>query len=224
LQPVRISGSRVSDNRTGGHGGGLFAQNGIALTISGSTFSGNQAADSGGGLACPFGDGASRVDLTVTGSVFANNSAGFSVGAILALSSGQISISSSVVTGNTTTGNGGGIYAESTATVNGVLLKNVTVSGNSAGALGGGLVILSSPDFHITGGSFMGNRATYGGGIGINGSSGTIIGTPVSGNFASLDGGGIDQLDPGTVTLQIAKVHGNTAPTGPELLGNFTLV
>jgi hypothetical protein len=225
-QPVDISSSSISDNRSAYFGGGLAATGGIALTISGTTFADNHAVNGGGGVLTT-GTGTNKVDITVIGSKFANNVAIQSGGGLNASGDGRVSISSSKVIGNVVSFGGGGILATSTAVNNGVILKNLTVGGNSCGSafVGGGVAILNTPDFHVTGGSFSDNNGGAGGGIAVSASGGSIRGASVTRNVAQF-GGGVYQAGAGTVILQVAKVHNNTAPTsnGPDVSGAFTFV
>jgi predicted outer membrane repeat protein len=221
-QPVGISSSTIGDNRSAYNGGGLLALNGIALTISGTTFAGNQSAHDGGGLMSG-GTGKNKVDIAITGSTFANNFSNAHGGGIFAEGDGRLSVTTTKVIGNVANLNGGGIALEGLAANNGVVLKNLTVSGNSCGDIGGGVEIDSTADFHVIGGSFTDNQAGSGGGIAVFGSGGSILGASIERNAAAV-GGGVNQSGPGTVTLQIAKVHGNTAPTDPDVFGAFTFV
>jgi hypothetical protein len=221
-QPVSISRSSIADNRSAYDGGGLLAGGGIALTISGTTFAGNQAAGNGGGVMTS-GQGTSKVDITVTGSTFANNISEQSGGGLNVGGDGRISISSSRVIGNVAHAFGGGIVAGSSAPTNGVILTNLTVSGNNCPLAGGGVAIFSTKDFHVTGGSFTDNEGVNGGAISDFSSSGSIRGATISENVAAA-GGGVYHIGVGTVILQIAKVHNNTAQNGPEVSGTFTFV
>ena len=132
---------------------------------------------------------------------------------------GAVAIASSKVTGDRAVG-AGGIYAHSSVSVT---IQNAVVSGNFA-VDGGGLAILTTPNFHVTGGSFRGNYALAGGAIYVFNSTGSISGVTISGNAATNQGGGVFQSGAGMVTLQIAKVHANTAPDGPDVFGAFTFV
>ena len=78
--------------------------------------------------------------------------------------------------------------------------------------------------FKVIGGSFTGNSSPKGGGIYIHTSTGSILGVTISGNTATVVGGGVCQAGVGTVTLQIAKVIANSAPLGPDVYGTFTFV
>ena len=57
-------------------------------------------------------------------------------------------------------------------------------------------------------------------------SGGSILGTTISGNAATDGGGGVYSggLAPGAVTLHHDKVIANTAPTNPDMAGDFTFV
>jgi len=223
LQAAKIIGSQFTGNQTALAGGGLYATNGLNLTVTGSTFAGNNAADDGGGLHTG-GTGVDKVNLTVSGNVFSSNVAGTDDGGgIFASGDGAVSIIGSKVTGNVAGNDGGGIYANSIAAV---LIKGVIATANNVtDGRGGGLAIegTSTVSFQVSGGSFTSNSAVNGGGIYIGSSNGSIMGVTVSGNVATSDGGGVEELT-STVTLQIAKVTANTAPVGPDVSGTFTFV
>jgi hypothetical protein len=219
-QPVKIVGSRISDNQSARYGGGLLAHGGIALTISASTLLGNRASQFGGGIDAS-GTGTARVDLTISGGAIANNVAAAFGGGINAYGDGAISITAAKVSGNVAE-IGGGIYANSSAVS--VTIASVAFAGNLATNGGGGLEIANTGDFNLRGGSFQNNGASSGGGIQIVNSTGSILGVSISDNAATNAGGGVFQSGIGTVTLQIAKVHGNTAPTDPQVSGTFTFV
>ena len=218
VAPVTITDSHFTDNSSKQNGGGVFARNGIDLRISGSIFSGNRANVSGGGVDAS-GTGAGKVDLTVIGGVFSENVASGG-GGISAGESGVISITGAKVTGNIGSA-GGGMALRSSAQMT---LKNTVVTGN-VGGIGGGLFIFATPDFEIIGGSIKRNSASYaGGGIETYGATGSIRGVTISGNTARLFGGGIfnsgnGAANVGTLTIQIAKVIANIAPTDPNVSG-----
>ena len=162
---------------------------------------------------------ANKVDVAIGGSQFADNLAGSLGGGVYVFGDGIVSIVSSKVTGDRAFV-AGGIYAFGSVSVT---IQNVVVSGNVA-VDGGGLAILNTPNFHVTGGAFRGNSAQYGGAIFDLNSTGSISGVTISGNAATRQGGGVFQSGAGMVTLQIAKVHANTAPDGPDVFGTFTFV
>jgi hypothetical protein len=225
-QRLNITGSSIVDNRSAEYGGGLLVQLGVEVTISGSAVADNHAASNGGGLYATGTGANNKVDVTIKGSTFSDNLTNQSGGGLFAVGDGQITITSTKVTGNVANADGGGMYLKSTASKNGVLLNNVTVSQNTASNLGfgGGIAITSTPDFHFSGGSFTNNRAQEGGGIEVISASGSILGALVANNEAQIAGGGVFGFGSAGVALQIVKVFGNTAPTDPDVSGTFMFV
>ena len=141
-------------------------------------------------------------------------------------SSGLISINSSKITGNTTSGNGGGITAGISSSIT---IKNAIVTGNFASGNGAGLDIYDTTNFQVSGGTISGNAsgAGSGGGVFAYSATGSITNVTISGNTAAIAGGGVANGGPmpGTITLQIAKVTANSAPSGPNISGpTITLV
>ena len=130
----------------------------------------------------------------------------------------SLTLTNSTVSDNSANGAGGGIYNSS-----GILrLTNTTVSGNtsdgSSGILndGGTMTLINS--------TVSGNNATFnGGGIFNDGASSTmtLINSTVSGNNADGSGGGILN-NGGTAILRNTIVAGNTAGSGPDVLGTFS--
>jgi hypothetical protein len=220
---VSIANSHIDDNRSANSGGGLLAINGVALSITGSSFSGNNATASGGGLSTS-GTGVDAVSLTVSGSTFSDNYTGVSGGGLSVVGDGQVSISSSTLTGNLAESQGGGLYARSYAIANGLVMNNVIVSNNVGVGFGGGMAIVGTTDFYVNGGYIAGNRAQNGGGIRVSNSSGDIRGVAISGNVATVEGGGVSEDGSGMVTLQIAKVNANAAPSDPNASGVFAFI
>ncbi len=206
LDLVTITKSVIADNgAASGNGGGVNAFGGVLLKLSNSTVTGNHASDKGGGVR-------SNDSLTVSGGTFADNIGKYG-GGIHA--TGALTISTAKITGNVATKGGGGVYASG---ITGTLsLQKNSFTENSA-STGGGLFILNTPNFTISGGSFTANSALQGGGINLDGSAGSILKALITGNVANK-GGGI--FNSGTtanaITLQIAKVIANTAVTAPNV-------
>jgi predicted outer membrane repeat protein len=223
--PAKITGSHITNNQSAYSGGGIQAVYGVKLTVSSSTISGNVASQWGGGIST-YGQGAAKVSLSVAGATLSGNTGKYGGGIATYPSgtpgfTGPVSIISSKITGNESTGGGGGL---SIAGASSLTVTNCTVTGNT-GPRAGGIGMYFVESFHISGGSVTGNSAaTYAGGIECYTSTGSILGTTISGNAAGTKGGGVWDNSSGTVTLQIAKVTGNTAPTGPNVYGTFTFV
>jgi predicted outer membrane repeat protein len=91
-------------------------------------------------------------------------------------------------------------------------------SGNFSAGPGGGLEIFASASFLVSGGSFTGNVAKDGGGIYITSSTGSITGVTISGNDASVAGGGLFEVSSNVTALaaELAKIFGNAAPADPN--------
>jgi len=118
-------------------------------------------------------------------------------------------------------GNGGGIDVAGGATLN---LFDSTVSGNLAADNAGGLRVEGTATAERD--TFSGNMATGGfaGGIGVTSGSEefaatgrlTLKNSTVTGNSASLNGGGLGGF--GNVTVVGSTIASNTAPTGSNLV------
>jgi hypothetical protein len=126
---LSVMNCTVSNNSTGGTGGGICAENNATLTIESSTLSGNYAGDYGGGMA---NDGT----ITINNSTLRDNRGEFAAGGILNgfSNSASLTVSNSTLSGNTTQLHGGGINNGGQA-----VITNSTLNGNS-GMNGGAIV------------------------------------------------------------------------------------
>jgi hypothetical protein len=128
----------------------------------------------------------------------------------------NLTITKGRVSGDFPDNAGGGIRSLGMLT-----LEGVTVTGNSATAFGGGMVIRGGGTLTLRNGSRVsGNTAIFFGGGIDNGAStvileaGSLVGgdTPADANSTSVEGGGIYNFQGGTVTLQDgSRVAGNSA-------------
>ncbi|MEP4810081.1 MAG: choice-of-anchor Q domain-containing protein, partial [Luteolibacter sp.] len=118
---------------------------------------------------------------------------------------------------------GGGAFGGAIINQGELTVANSTLSGNSAGADGGGIYNLSGAALAVNGSTISGNTANgYGGGI-YNYPDATlsIVNSTLSGNAAD-SGGGIYN-DAGTIRLTnsiVAANHAPTVPNGPDLFNN----
>jgi hypothetical protein len=220
---VTLAQSTVSGNSTSGdfgNGGGIFAD-GAGVTLLDSTVSDNHTTGykaGGGGMF-------SHTGVTLTGStVIGNTTAGNEAhgGGILCLRS--VTLILSRVSGNSTAGNlalGGGIYSAA----DDVTLTQSTVSGNTAGGLGGG--IFSRDNVTLTESTVSGNSTSgdgdSGGGIFAQGtvslSRSSVSGNNTTGRFSH--GGGVYSFA-GNVTLTESTVSGNST-SGDDAWGGGIL-
>ena len=203
-----LTNSTVNSNKASGPGGGLYNKSG-ALTMTNTTVSGNSATGGGGVFAnrvtfaltnctvsgnSAVGNGggvfASGGTFALTNCTVSDNSAGISGGGVFTIAGTTLTATKSDISGKTARLDCGGLYTNGTTT-----LTDCTISGNSAGNLGGGL-------------------ANFGGMT-------TLTNCTVSGNSAVSRGGGLDNFY-GNVTLGNTIVAVNTAATGPDASGGIT--
>ena len=109
------------------------------------------------------------------------------------------------ITGGNTDGNGGGILNQGTLNVEGV-----SIEGNKARNLGGGVYNASDADMTLDDGAIRKNGADQGAGIFTEGKL-NISGGEISANTATGDGGGAVAILKGTATLTGGKLTGNVS-------------
>src|SRR5437870_4763245 len=84
---------------------------------------------------------------------------------IFTIASGNVTIDGLTISnGNAGAGSGGGIFNNSTGTVN---VTNSAISGNTAGADGGGILNSLAGTLNISNSTISGNSAAHGGALGI---------------------------------------------------------
>ena len=199
-------------NSVGGNsataGGGVFNDNGQAVSISASTFSGNTATSAGGGI-----DNSGTGTMTLDNVGLTGNATGGSGGAIENTATLMVQ-NGSTLSANSATIQGGGIDNVGTLTVSAsVLGVSPSFGGNSAGS-GGAIENAGS----LTVGpncTLSGNQATNGNGGAIdNAASGSALveSSTLSNNTASGSGGAIETA--GSLSVDACIVSGNTAATG----------
>ncbi len=159
--------------------------------------------------------------MTITGGRTTDLSGG------IRLFSGSLTMENAVVTENEAVGNNsGGIHANIGTSVT---LSDVTVSNNTAGNIGGGLIL--SGDATLTNVTISGNAAeSFAGGILINGNSATLVNVTITDNTGESDnsgggsGGGLSQ-SAATVILRNSIVTGNrvgSTGSAPDCDGTIT--
>jgi hypothetical protein len=223
FKPATIIGSDVVANRTPGDGGGVFAQDGVDLSISKSSISGNDAVLGGGLWVSP--NGGNSVHLAVNKSLFSSNFA-TAGGGIYISSTNLATISNLTLTDNIASdGDGGGICAiGDSAPLN---VKNLMASADIATGLGGAVFMKNSGGGGaFTGGSIEANAAKDGGGIYLYNTAASIESVTISDNSATSKGGGVFNggFAPGTVTLTNDSIVLNIAPIDPDISGPFTFI
>lgn len=191
----------LTNQASGGLGGGVYNADMAMLTVHNSRFQGNNALD-GGGLY-----NAQGASATINAAALEANSGGYGGGLE---NSGTVTVTHSLINLNTVTGSGGGIW-----NLDGkVTLKATTVSNNRANE-GGGVNSYGSR-LQINDANIVGNVATgsHGGGIYISAGTAFITNVTISGNQAndaSANGGGIYQRSDDNLTLTNATLVDNQA-------------
>jgi predicted outer membrane repeat protein len=169
------SGQITGNQATAGDGGGLFLRVTSSATIQESTFTANTASGAGGGVAS---DGA----LTITDSLLEDNQAQ----------------------------DGGGLYSRDALT-----LERTKVQDNEASRDGGGAGISGSPSL-VAASTVSGNTAgAAGGGLHLIGDV-ELENVTISGNTAGVRGGGVHVMYL-TMSMRHATLAGNAAPLGSSL-------
>ncbi|NDI98071.1 T9SS type A sorting domain-containing protein [Flavobacterium sp. LaA7.5] len=216
-----ISGGTVNNNVAAAEGGGLWNGSGTmtvtGTTISMNTASGNGADQGGGGIYNLSGMLEVNAGTVIMGNI-ANGTAG-SGGGILNDVNGMLTVNGAEITGNTSNRAGGGIEYNSGA-MGSVTLNNIMLNGNTtnnAPGNGGGLHVTGMGTVTISGGMVNDNTAgAEGGGLWNGTGTMNIDGTVISGNTASgagadQGGGGIYNLNGGTLTIMNATISNNVA-------------
>jgi hypothetical protein len=206
---VANRGHLVLDHSRLSHTYGLLNSGGVAV-VRDSSVTDNMYSyvGAGGGI-----QNRNSATLTVTNSVISENGAYFRGGGIYNDSSSSATLTDSIVSGNRITyeGNGGGIMNYGGT----LLLVGTTVADNTA-TYGGG--IWNKGTAMIRRSTISGNRldSPYeyfnGGGIDNLGKL-TLVNSTVSNNQGRATGGGISNLNNGTLAILSSTVTGNTAAT-----------
>jgi hypothetical protein len=120
---------------------------------------------------------------------------------------GTLTLLNSTISGNSAGGLGGGIESDGTLT-----LSNCTITGNTAtlpGSSGGGLAVAAGT-VNINDSTISGNAAVYGAGIANLEGTLTISNSTISANSAVREGGGIFS-NGDTLTISNSTISGNSA-------------
>jgi len=185
-----------------GYDGGAVYASDSTLTISYCTLSGNETGLIGGGIFATYSD------VTITKSNI-NDNKSYGGGGIYA-GYGAVTIIDSTLSGNEALiGEGGGAYLSSAT----VTINNVFIGGNEA-LTGGGLMAygsqLSLVNSMISGN--MGGEDSFGGGVYLVDTTGTLNGVSIAGNSAFRGGGMF--IFSGSATIEKSTLSGNEATAG----------
>jgi hypothetical protein len=161
--------------------------------------------------------------VTIAGLTIRNGNPGVasSGGGVLVAGPSTLTLTNVLVTQNAAAVFGGGVAGGMTATI---ILSGVTLADNAAGVHGGGLESRLAATLVNT--TVSGNRAgAFGGGIAVTSGTATLNNVTITANTADSDnagggdGGGISQGDMTVVTLRNTLIAGNavgSSGTGPD--------
>jgi len=205
------------------YGGGIYSYS--ALTMTNSSVVNNEADNGGGGIFLTSEATATLTNVLIDGNHTTNT---FGSGGGIYIQN-TATLNNVTITNNSTGVNGGGIYGDSSASIN-VTITNSLIAGNSSGGQGGGMY-LSTATFNLTNVTVSGNQATSasagaGAGIGfysgiLNANNMTIYNNTA---FDTSTGGGGLFVGSGTANVTNTILAGNTAPgiTPQDCAGTLT--
>jgi len=200
-------------NDAEGAGAGLASGDNVVV-MNDVVFRGNGNSDTSEGGGAFLGENFVITDATLTNVVFENNMAA-GVGGGLSIFNIQAALRTVIFVENSAD-NGGGLYYEGSGDSN-LELRNVAFVGNSAGSDGGGMLsVTSGTPYSMVNVLFSGNSANLGGALfnsnGLDEGSRVLTNVTISGNRATLRGGGIDR--PFGMVLRNTIIWNNQDETG----------
>jgi YVTN family beta-propeller protein len=201
-----VNNTDASPDAPSADGGGMFFSNEggntATVTISNSTIQGNTAEDAGGGIAVlpapSVSNAISTIAMTISNSQVVNNTAvggGHQQGggiAILGQSNGTSFIHGSTISGNQAGAQGGGVYTNAGLQID----QGTVITGNNSSGSGGGLFV------DLVSGAVTVNAATM-----------TL-------NTATSSGGGIEEENSNggsNLNMSFSRIVDNSAPAGSGL-------
>ncbi len=221
----------TNNNRTTGYGGAVFAS-GATVAMTGGEISGNRGLR-GGGV------GLSGSSMTISDGSITENEAEESGGGVGVFKDSSLTVNGGKISNNTAhTGAGISVGGDTTVEVGTgdgkLIMEGGEISGNIAGAAGGGIYIQCQNTAVISAGTIANNTSEDsmfgGGGIYVNGTRsvgldvyqyGTLYITNaiITGNSADIYGGGIAGCSTSTVNVYRkngAYIYGNTGQGGVD--------
>ena len=196
---MNVVRSSIANNQAV-YGGGVFNATTVGLTSSAVT--GNTASLDGGGF---FGTG-TLWSCTVDG-----NTAGRNGGGIALVNASNLFVSDSTVSSNTAGGSGGGVFYF--GATNAGIARSSVVGNTSSTQTGGGVAVTNNSAVGISDSEVSGS---VGGGIFVQGSTFTVLGTAVESNQTF----GISAAAAATLSVENSRVSTNS---GVGIAGDGTL-
>jgi parallel beta-helix repeat protein/predicted outer membrane repeat protein len=213
LSTVTLNNCYVANNEAKASGGGFVVEGqGDTLNINGGTLTQNKSFGGDGGAVYA----SSKTILNITGAKIEKNSAQGRAGALRVADYATATVKDTVFDGNTAAMQGGAICHWNASG----LYENVTMSNNTSGEMGGGIIIrgnsLLNTDLYsgatLRNCTIKDNEAVLGGGVGMNGlMKGVLENCTISGNHTTQTGGGIIVGPSSSATLTNCVISDNSA-------------
>jgi polymorphic membrane protein len=216
IKSLILIDSTLARNQASGSGGGLNCVCGFGLEVEGSTFSANSARTGGAAYVTGF--------LTsFSDSTFDSNTA-IATGGALVNGADDAALTNSTFTNNRSLNGHGGAVANlgncSLTCFAGLSISSSSFDGNKAANGWGGAIYNADTPLTLintTIGATQSNKAAYGGGLANDGVLGSttaslLPGTSISGNVATVTGGGIFNTNGGTVVIDAAAIVSGNRP------------
>ncbi|MBQ9804727.1 MAG: hypothetical protein IJW35_07790 [Lentisphaeria bacterium] len=219
-----ISNSFFFDNSGESYGSVIStASTAGTITVKNSWFGSNKNGSSNMGGAIYF-TGAYGTKSTISGSTFTENTSALSGAAIVVNSKGyELSVSGSTFHKNKTTGNGGAFYTavdECTSNISDTLFLENEALGGDSNSIGGAIYFGKNgiaPLMSVTGSTFTGNKAFYGGAVVAAGGTLNISDTDFNSNDVGAEKnsyGGAIYIFRGLIDISDVNFNENTAYRG----------
>lgn len=157
---VNMYGGKITGNIATRQGGGVFLSKTSTFVMYDGEISNNSAPNYGGGVVVDDGS-----TFTMYGGKIINNMCGGTGGGVF-VSGGEFIMNGGTISNNEAA-NGGGVATTYDVSRGNFTINDGTISDNIAFGVGGGVYIWDRGDLLMYGGSISGNKAAYGGGVGI---------------------------------------------------------
>ena len=230
LKGCMIGGNTSDEGNTAKKGGGIYLKN-VTLTMEGVTVKNNKALTQGGGIYLANGELKIPGGNTIADNSIIDNGNSEAGGGIY-VEKGMLTLDGGIISDNSANANkGGGVYLKAgTFTMNSGEIKNCSAK------YGGGVSLAGTSTFTMTGGTITGCKADVEGGKGggiytelktkltLEGAASNPV--VISNCTAKETGGGMHIHTQNTVTVNNARIEGNSANSGGGVYleqGTFTI-
>jgi hypothetical protein len=217
LGRLELINGKISGNKNGGSGGGVYIFGG-SFTMGGGIINGNTSVQTGGGVYIDGGGAFIMKDGEIK-----SNTAELSGGGVSCERSFTFTMEGGEISGNSATSKGGGVYVDGGIYNCLFTMKGGVIRSNTSSGYGGGVSVYAAPSiyssnirFIMEGGAISANTGAIGGGVCIDGDSTsqsskfTMKNGLINGNNA-MNGGGVVVRSGSAITMEGGEISSNTA-------------